>query len=150
MEEAPPETERMRLVIDTNILIAAFLKASITRRLLLHPHIQAFTADYSLEEFFYYQPLILKKAKYSKEYFEGLSQIILPKIKILPEEAYEKKIETATRMIGGVDEKDIPLLALALTITNDGIWTYDHHFNAVKDRIKIWNTKELAQYIFGE
>jgi len=149
MEETS-KIEGLVLVIDANIIIAAFLKDSITRRLLLHPHIKVFTTDYTVDEFLQHKDFIIKRAKYSKEDFDELAKIILPKIKITAQHNYFSKSEMAKKLIGSVDEKDIPIVALALTIENKGIWTYDEHFNVVKDKIKIWKTKELAKYMFGE
>ena len=52
-------------------------------------------------------------------------------------------------MIGAVDQKDVPFVAAALTFKNEGIWSEDPHFDSVKDKIKVWKTKDLAKHIFG-
>ena len=45
-----------------------------------------------------------------------------------------------------IDEKDAPIIACALAISNEGIWTEDKHFEK-QNRIKIWKTKELEEYL---
>ena len=108
--------ERLRLVIDANIVISAYLKDSITRKLLLHPHVKVLIADYNINEFLYYKPLIMKKTKYSGEQFQVLSDLILPKITSVPETFYSKNINEAKKLIEHIDEKDVPVVALALSI----------------------------------
>jgi predicted nucleic acid-binding protein len=49
-------------------------------------------------------------------------------------------------MIGRIDPNDIPFLALALATENDGIWSNDRHFEAIK-QIKIWKTSDLLKYL---
>jgi predicted nucleic acid-binding protein len=40
----------VKLVLDTNVLIAALLKSSTTRAILLHPSFEFFLPEFSLEE----------------------------------------------------------------------------------------------------
>jgi hypothetical protein len=52
----------------------------------------------------------------------------------------------AFRMMGGRDKSDVPLVALALSLEeHDGIWSSDKDFDAVKDRFRIWKTRELLK-----
>lgn len=52
------------------------------------------------------------------------------------------RAEAATRT---VDEKDVPFLALALSLEDcDGIWTNDAHFKK-QDLIPVWNTNKIIK-----
>ncbi|MEO6665398.1 MAG: PIN domain-containing protein [Nitrospiria bacterium] len=44
------------------------------------------------------------------------------------------------------DPDDIPFVATALAITNDGLWSHDHDFNHITE-IKIWNTPQLIDHL---
>ena len=52
----------------------------------------------------------------------------------------------AEKIIGNIDPKDVPFVALALAIENEGIWSNDKHFEEIK-QIKIWKTSDLLEYI---
>ena len=49
-------------------------------------------------------------------------------------------------LISVIDEKDVPFIALALSIKNDGIWTNDKHFKKQK-KIKIFTTQDLIKLL---
>ena len=50
----------------------------------------------------------------------------------------------AHRIIGSIDPFDVPFVALALSIENDGIWSNDKHFENLKG-IKVWKTAEILK-----
>lgn len=50
----------------------------------------------------------------------------------------------ADRLLGDVDKGDVPFIALALTIPNDGIWTENIHHFKKQNKINILTTKELV------
>jgi predicted nucleic acid-binding protein len=45
-----------------------------------------------------------------------------------------------------IDLNDSPILACALAIDNQGIWTEDKDFEK-QNKIKIWKTADLKKYI---
>ena len=45
-----------------------------------------------------------------------------------------------------IDIKDSPILACALSIPNEGIWTEDKDFEK-QTKIPIWKTKVLKEYV---
>lgn len=55
---------------------------------------------------------------------------------------YAGNMKKADEIIGKVDKKDIPFVALTLAIKNYGIWTYDKHFQK-KPEIKVYSTNEI-------
>src|SRR3989338_5227728 len=111
---------RLSLIIDTNIIISALVKDSITRKILLHEDVIPLVIDYAIDEMKKYEAKIIETA------------------------SIKHNFQKAESMIGMADQGDIPFVAAAITIQNDGIWTYDTHFDSIKGWIKIWNTKELA------
>ncbi len=135
----------MKLVLDTNILIAALIKDSITREILLHPEIECFVSEFLLDEVDSFKDEILRKSGLSKDNFEELLENIKEKLIFIPdEEIYHK--EEAQRIMASIDNKDSVFIALALTTKNDGIWSEDKHFEKQKC-IKVWKTKDLIEYL---
>ncbi len=57
-----------------------------------------------------------------------------------------KYLDKADKILGDVHKGDIPFLALALSMSNDGIWSEDKHFEK-QDIVKVWKTKEIVELI---
>jgi len=70
------------------------------------------------------------------------------KLFILPvkEGVYKDALEGASKLI--CDPDDVPVIALAISADNEGIWTYDvKHFDTkkIKERLKILGTKDVLR-----
>ena len=131
----------MKLVVDTNRIIASLIKNSLSRRIINHPFLEFITPDYTLQELSKYEVMIRKKTKLTHEEFSLLLSFIFEKITIIPKEEYEDFFDVAKTLIDDID--DIPFIALSLAIKVDGIWTDDAHFRTQKQFI-VFRTKELA------
>ncbi len=127
-----------RLVIDTTILFSALLYDGPERQPLKRP-VQWMATDYNKEEL---KRILQKKAAYSLNDAEHLLEL-LPVI-FIPLAQYENRIDEASVLIGGKDRKDIPCVALALSIANDGIWTSDRHFQGISG-IRVWTSREILE-----
>ncbi|MFQ6086167.1 MAG: PIN domain-containing protein [Candidatus Bathyarchaeia archaeon] len=134
----------MKLVVDTNITISALIRNSITRKILLHPLIELYAPEFMLEEIYRHIDLIEKKSGLSESEVSALLSIIFSKVTIVPSKRVMEKYGEAETMIGRVDEKDVPVLALALSIPNDGIWSEDEHLTR-QSAVKVWKTKDLIK-----
>ena len=131
----------MKLVVDTNRVIASLIKNSLSRRIINHPFLEFITPDYTLQELSKYEAMIRKKTKLTHEEFDLLLSLIFEKITIIPKEEYEDFLDLAKTLIDDID--DVPFIALSLAIKVDGIWTDDTHFQTQKQFI-VFRTKELA------
>ena len=131
----------MKLVIDTNNIIAALIKNGSSRRIIVTPVIELITPDHTLQEISKYEKLICVKAKLSSNEFKLLFNLIFEQIIIVPKEDYIKYIDKAKNLIDDID--DVPFIALCLATKADGIWSDDKHFKSQKE-INIYRTKELA------
>lgn len=131
----------MKLVVDTNRIIASLIKNSLSRRIINHPFLEFITPDYTLQELSKYEAMIRKKTKLTHEEFDLLLSLIFEKITIIPKEDYEDFLDVAKTLIDDID--DVPFIALSLAIKIDGIWTDDAHFQTQKQFI-VFRTKELA------
>ena len=130
----------MRIVVDTNRIIAALIKDSKNREILFDLNFEFFCPDYALEEISNHREEIIRKSKITDKEFEILLSLILERIKIVPKEEYSTYLEEASKLIDDID--DVPFIALCLAIKADGIWSEDVHF-LKQDKIKIFNTKDL-------
>ncbi|TFG15981.1 MAG: hypothetical protein EU535_00035 [Promethearchaeota archaeon] len=84
----------------------------------------------------------MKKTKLSKNEFKQVSDYILENVYIIPIKNYSEKLNEAKMIIGEIHKEDIPFIAVALSIKNDGIWSNDKHFKE-QSEIKIYTTNDL-------
>lgn len=136
----------MRLIVDSNRIIAGLIRASATRKIILHPHLEFFAPDHLLVEINNHRELIVKKSKLSSDDLKIVLEMLLERINIVPKAETDKKKQEAKKIIGDVDPDDVPFIALALTIPNDGVWTEDKHFISQRT-IKVWSTADLLQFL---
>jgi predicted nucleic acid-binding protein len=131
----------MKLVIDSNSIIASLIKDGISRRIIFSPAIQFIAPDHTLKEISDYKKMICKKAKITNNEFDILFNLIFEHITIIPKEEYKDFFDCAKALIDDVD--DVPFIALCLASKADGIWSDDTHFKTRKE-IVIFRTSELA------
>lgn len=135
----------MQLIVDANILIAAFLKSATTRELLFNQELELFAPEYFAMEVL----RTIKEDKSLQKYItipkaeiEEFLTFLLESIKIIPEEEYASHIEKAT---GKVPCDDAPYLALALAL-NIPIWSNDSAFKK-QSLVKAHTTSELVEIL---
>jgi len=133
----------MKIILDINVIISALIKEnSINRALLNIPFFEFYLPDYALKELKKYEQLILEKTNLNKDDLRALVKILLSRVKVIEETVFLPYLGQAERIIGKIDRKDTPYIALALSIENDGIWTLDKHFKQ-QSIIKIFTTEDL-------
>ncbi len=135
----------MKLVLDTNILISALIRDSITREILIHPEMEYILPEFALEEIGNHKEEILQKSGLSKSDFGLLLEYLKDNIVLIPDKEIIHK-ELAKQIMKNIDLKDSIFIALALSIKNDGIWSRDTDFEK-QARIKVWKTKDLIDYL---
>jgi len=132
------------LIIDSNRIIAALIRDSTARDIIVKSAIEFVAPEIVLREIYNHIPLISKKNGLSVEENTMVLAALLDYIQIASISIYIENIEEAKKLIGKYDMSDIPFAALVLSIENDGIWTEDEHFVNQK-MIKIWRTDELLK-----
>ncbi len=136
----------MILIVDTNEIISALIRDSSSRRILLSPRFFFYTPDFTLNEIQRHVPLIGRKTSLSQEDVFLLLDTLMERIQVIEFDSYRQEYTEADRIIGGIDPDDVPFIALALSISNDGVWSSDRHF-LKQDMIRIWETKALLKLI---
>lgn len=132
------------IVIDTNILISALIKDSITRKIIIESSFQFAYPEVSLNELLRYKEYILKKSGYNKEGFEIILNKLLSYINLIPLEVINTRINDAKKIMVLIDINDTIFLATALALDNAPIWSEDTDFDRQK-KIKTIKTKDLIK-----
>jgi len=136
----------MKLVIDTNRLMAALLKTSASREIILSEKIEFYSPEYMIKEIEKHRKYLLKKSKLSNEDFNFLLSTLLEKITLVPFEEFKHKYMDAVEIMINIDITDSPFIALGLAMKADGIWTKDKGYYK-QNELKVYSTKELLNFI---
>ena len=136
----------MKLIVDTSVLIAALMKRSTVRELLLNPIFEFYVPEYCIEEIERHVGEISERSGLSVENVYLLLGVLLASVQVVPAEGIMKKYGEAERIMGKIDRDDVPFIALALSFPNDGVWTEDRHFLKQK-RVKVWRTVDLLKLL---
>jgi len=132
----------MELVVDANILVAGFLKSSITRELLMDERLTLWAPEYSLTE----AEKVLVSERFRRR-LGGLSQsrirsllaLLTKDIRILPGSDYRPRFKEACRL--APHPEDAPYLALALHLTLP-LWSNDLALKT-QQKVPVYTTEEL-------
>ena len=133
----------MRLVVDTNRIIAALIKDSISRESIFHLNAQLIAIPLLKEEVLKHKSIIVEKAALSETTFDLILQKLYENMDGLDEEIPKKYREEAAKIMDKIDPDDTQFIAAALA-TNSDIWSDDTHFTK-QNKVKVWTTKELIK-----
>ncbi len=84
----------MKIVVDSNRVIAALIKNSTTREILFDEGIEFVAPDFVKTEIQKYRDDIIKKAHLTLKEFDILLSMIFEYIEIIPKSDYEKQIHS--------------------------------------------------------
>lgn len=118
----------MRLVIDTNVFMAALLSDSSVRRLLMSGKAAFFMPEFALEEVDKYKEYLKTKAGYDEEVFQALKALLMEEFVIVPKRVTAPHIRQSMKVMERIDEKDAVFIAAAIAINADGILSFDRDF----------------------
>ena len=135
----------MKLVLDTNILIAALIKDSVTREILTHPDMDYLVPEFALQEIEANKDEIMQKSRLSTDRFQLLLAELKSNLCIVPENDIKHR-EEAEHIMNSIDPEDAVFVALALSTNNNGIWSEDKHFEK-QHIVEVWKTKDLMKHL---
>ncbi|MEK6868515.1 MAG: PIN domain-containing protein [Nanoarchaeota archaeon] len=136
----------MRLVVDSNRFIAALIKDGLSRTIISSRNLSFYSPSYVLEEVEKYLPYIIKKSRMSKENIELLFALFSENIETVSDNDIKRKMPEAIKIMENIDINDAPILACALAIRNQGIWTEDRHFEK-QDKVRMWKSADLLDHL---
>jgi predicted nucleic acid-binding protein len=137
--------EKMRLVVDANVIFSVLIKEGKTDDLFFNFSLDLYAPEYIFLELEKHKEEILRKTKRTELEFYRLLEIFKSVIKIIPNS--ETDDYTAEAESISPDPNDSLYLALALKM-NIPIWTNDKKLKEQK-RVKIYSTEELVKEIEG-
>ena len=132
----------MRVVIDSNRVIAALIKDSTTRNILFDNNFEFIAPDTIAIEVNKYKTEIMGKANITEEDFDVLLSFIFQHIAIIPQNEYNELVPKFQDEI--TDLKDVPYIAVCIISKAEGIWTHDPHFKEQK-KVKIFTNIDLLE-----
>lgn len=132
----------MRLIVDTNIIISALLKKSAVRSLIFDARLELYAPEFLFEEIEEHMDMIKERAGLTDSEILLILSLVSSHINLVPKEDFSHKISDAEKVIGHIDEDDVPFVALAFSFPNEGIWTNDKDFTK-QGEVKVWTTTEL-------
>jgi predicted nucleic acid-binding protein len=136
----------MKIIVDTSRIIAALIKNSYSRTILLSDKLEFLTINLTKSEIGDHSSEILEKARISKEEFDDILSLVLRHIQIVSDLAIESKLDEARDIMQAIDPDDVMFVAAALAVENEGIWSDDNNFHPQK-KIRIFNTVELFEVV---
>ncbi|MBI4439342.1 hypothetical protein HY638_00035 [Candidatus Woesearchaeota archaeon] len=139
------EKDSLRLIVNTNRIIAALIRDSLTRWIISHIDAELYSIRISSGEISKYKSLILKKSCLSEAEFEAILEKLMERIVILDDELIKAKMKEANEIMDKIDADDTPFIAAALAIKAD-IWSDDKHFQKQK-KVKVWKTSDLMRVL---
>jgi len=111
----------VRLVVDTSVLIAALMKKSTVRELLLNPLFEFYVPEYCIEEIERHVGEISDRSGLGVENVYLLLGVLLASVQVVPAERVVRRWKEAEKIMDKIDRDDVPFIALALSFPNDGI-----------------------------
>jgi predicted nucleic acid-binding protein len=136
----------MRLVLDTNVLIAALIKDSLTRGIFFLPDFEFLLPEYALEEVARHRAKIARHSRLSYREIDLLLSLLLESVTVVPAKTILAHLKPAEALIGDIDKDDVPFVALALAVENDGIWSNDRAFEILPG-ITLWKTSDIKAFL---
>lgn len=135
----------MRLVVDANILVAALLKDSTTRELLLEEDLELFAPEDLLMELtnLLKNPKIRKRLPLNDNDLSDLTSAIFSRITFFPEKSFLPFLKSSTKLVTHIEDTPYIALSLALSIP---LWSND---SALQEQtaVKVITTSELIQLL---
>ena len=132
------------IVIDTNIIISALIKESITRKIIIESGFSFAYPEISMQEILRYRGYILEKGNYNESNFNSILNKLFEYINLVPLKIVNSKLSEAKKIMEKIDINDIIFLATALALNKATIWSDDKDFERQKI-IKIIKTKDMLK-----
>lgn len=133
----------MELVIDSNIVISALIRDSLTRKIILDSNHRFYAPEFLRTEIEKYEDLITEKSNSNENEVETLLSLVLDEVEVLPIESYKDKLSKAENLIGEEDIKDVPFLAVALH-KECRIWSDDKDLKK-QEKVEVETTEEVIE-----
>jgi predicted nucleic acid-binding protein len=135
----------MKVVVDTNIFIAALIKEEgLIRDIIINSDFIFLFPEYEFQEIYKYKEDIIKKAGYSEVEFIQATPLLLNHMRIVSNEEICNYYNDANEIMNKIDPDDVIFIATALAFEAK-IWSDDIHFKK-QNKIKVFATEEMKSF----
>ncbi|HLC84182.1 MAG TPA: PIN domain-containing protein, partial [Candidatus Nanoarchaeia archaeon] len=118
----------MRIILDSNIVIAALMRDSHIRHLIFSSEQSLCFPQFMVDEIHSHKGLILEKSGMDESSYQQLLVKLLGKLSLIPTDLIKKHLGQATEIMKLIDVKDAPFIAAALSYPDAVIWSDDKDF----------------------
>ncbi len=139
----------MKVITDTNTLMSALIKASITRQIIFESGWDFYYPEIALRELEKYKGVILEKSGLTEEEYDDLVGEIFSFVRLVKTEELESNLENAKNVMLNIDPDDVAFVACALTFDDAVIWSDDSDFDK-QDKVKVLKTKDAVEMLFND
>jgi len=143
---AGQEVPTLRIIVDTNVLMAAILRRGVVRSLILdHPGAYC-TPAAAIVEIWEHREEWNRRGVDDRTLARQIVLLTNHSVTVVDSQHYGRWLRPALRW--SVDTDDAPILALALAKKNDGLWTFDQRAfdkERLPRRITLLNTADVAR-----
>jgi predicted nucleic acid-binding protein len=135
----------MNIVIDTNIIMAALIRESSTRNLIINSGFTFLLPDFELIEIEKHKNEILSKSGLTESEFYEVFENLIRYVKIIRIQDIIDFRDEAKEIMDDIDSNDTPFIATALRYKAP-IWSNDMHFKE-QNRVRILTTRDIIDFI---
>ncbi|MFH0815423.1 MAG: PIN domain-containing protein [Methanobacteriota archaeon] len=136
----------MLIVVDSNIIFASLIKDSFTRKILISSEIDFVVPEWVHAELREHFTEIAKKSGLRADEVEHFAEEIFQVVQTVPKDEYEDFLPEAVEIMKDIDRDDAPVLALAMALHADGVWTRDKDFER-QVRVRVVRAEELIEML---
>ena len=129
--------------MDANVLIAALIRDSTTRRLLVLGGHELHAPEYVFEEIADHWPELAPRSGLAPDALREVLEVLRGHVREHPVAEYEGNLDAAIRLLKERDPDDAPYIALVLTLRADALWSEDRRLSPVEG-VRVVRTRELA------
>lgn len=134
----------MKLVINSDRIIAALVRNSKCREIILSEQFEFLTIEFAKSEIYEHEEELTRKAQINKMQFEVILSILFNKIALVENSKLQAYMKRAKEIMDNVDPDDTPFIAAALASESDGLWTEDKHFDK-QAVVKVFHTDDMVR-----
>ncbi len=136
----------MNIILDSNILFAALIRESTTRKLILWHDGYFLIPSYIFIEMESHKAELLAKSGLDKPNFDWLLRLLLNKVIIIPNNTLQPYRKQADHLVKDIDLGDALFVAAALAYSGSVLWSDDKKLKRI-DGINVINTSEMIRIL---
>lgn len=134
------------IIVDTNVIIAFLLTKGITEKIISQHSGIFISPDHCFKELWEHRKVWNRNNLQDKELKTIMTTVKKLFVYSIPRSVYEEYEKEASGIID--DKDDVPIVALALAVENEGIWTYntkDFMTEKVQAKVRVLTTSDVLK-----